>query len=157
MIVATRRPILAMSTRETTVAGSSHSRRRATRGGMCLQIVVVFKTQKLSVQLTRGDRINSGHHGGENRIGIFIETGQEISDQFIIAQRCARRRKFISKVAHLGVVIRDCELVLLGGGEGDTRVDDTCSSLRGVEVGQHTPLVCHSRTPRHMHQGLPGE
>jgi hypothetical protein len=116
---------------------------------MCLQIGVVFKAHKLSIQLTWGDRINPGHHGGENQIEIFVETGKEISDHLIIVQRCIGRREFIS--AHHGVVIRDRELVLLGGGKGDMHVDGTRSSLRGVEVSHCTPHVCCSRTPRHMH------
>jgi hypothetical protein len=96
---------------------------------MGMQISVVFKAQKLGIQPTESNGINTGHHGREHQIKIFVEASQEVGEEFIIVERVVRGRELIIKVTHLGVVIADRQLILLGRGEGDARVHHARSCL----------------------------
>jgi hypothetical protein len=90
---------------------------------------MLFEAEELGIQLIRGDWIDPGHHCGEDCIKVLIQAGHEIGDQFIIMERSPGGSKIIDAVAHLGITVRDRQLVLLGGGEGDVCVHDMSSHL----------------------------
>jgi hypothetical protein len=64
-----------------------------------------------------GDRVDPSDDSGKNRIVIILQTCKNIGDEFIVTKRGARHCKLISVMGHLGVVVGNRELILLGSSE----------------------------------------
>ena len=117
----------------------------------------MLKTEKLAIKLTWFDGIHPGNHRSEYWIEVFIEAGENIRDEFIVTKRCTRRRKLIGVGAHLGVVVRHRQVILLCCSQCNSRVHRSCPRLRSVEVAEETPDFRRSRAPSDMQHGLSGQ
>jgi hypothetical protein len=97
---------------------------------VALETSVLLKTEELSIESSRSNWVDLTNHQSEHDIVLFRKTGQEMGDELVIAKRNTRCCKFICKLRHLGIVMRNRELIFLGSGQSYPCINRTNTCLR---------------------------
>jgi hypothetical protein len=95
---------------------------------VALETSVLLKIEELSIEFGRSNWVDLTNHRSDTRHCTLHK--DKMGDELVIMKRNTRRHKFICKLRHLGIVMRNRELIFLGSGQSYPCINRTNACLR---------------------------
>ena len=100
-------------------------------------LVTLLKSKQMRVYLVQGDVVVARGEGGDQRVVVRPETGEDVGDCLLLAQGLPDGSKRVRQVLHIAEVVCRRRAFLLGGGELGTDLDDPSPRSGGKHALQN--------------------